>query len=180
MQAPQVCRSEEIVRAYGKVATWKWFGYPDGKVHKFLLFGGTGKIPPAIILALTSANEVIAVRQFRHGVNEFVLELPGGNQETDESLEEVATRELLKETGYTAGRLIQLNEGIWFEPVSLDAVFVPFLALGCRRTADVRHDDTEIMETVLIPFDQWMEMVLGGEVHDSKTITVTFLALPYI
>jgi len=46
-----------------------------------------------------------------------------------------------------------------------------------KRTYCYKSDKTEIMETVLIPLDKWIEMIFTGEVRDSKTIAVTFLAL---
>jgi len=54
-------------------------------------------------------QDVLMVRQWRHGVGQPTLEIPGGMVEPDESDEVAASRELLEETGYRAGRLHRLG-----------------------------------------------------------------------
>jgi ADP-ribose pyrophosphatase len=57
------------------------------------------------VLAATARGGVVLVRQFRPAVEDFTLELPSGHIEDGESPEDAARRELLEETGYTAGKL---------------------------------------------------------------------------
>ncbi len=53
-------------------------------------------------LALTEDGKVILERQYRQGLGETHLELPGGCvDDTDANYEEAIARELLEETGYT-------------------------------------------------------------------------------
>jgi len=56
----------------------------------------------AAVVALTRDLEVVLVREFRAGPEEWLLELPGGNVDSNESPTGAAPRELLEETGYTA------------------------------------------------------------------------------
>lgn len=65
------------------------------------------------ILAITPADEIILVEQFRIPMQQFVIEIPAGlvGDEPDhagESLAATATRELLEETGYRAGSMLPL------------------------------------------------------------------------
>jgi ADP-ribose pyrophosphatase len=57
------------------------------------------------VLGTTASGGVVLVRQFRPAVEDFTLELPSGHIEKGESPEEAARRELLEETGYTAGKI---------------------------------------------------------------------------
>ena len=53
-------------------------------------------------LAITEDNQVVMVRQYRHGIEETILEVPGGCvDDTDKSLETAIARELAEETGYS-------------------------------------------------------------------------------
>jgi 8-oxo-dGTP pyrophosphatase MutT (NUDIX family) len=63
-----------------------------------------------MVLALTPQREVVMVRQYRHGIEEICLELPGGLLDPgDASAEITAQRELLEETGYQAGAFRQIG-----------------------------------------------------------------------
>ena len=62
------------------------------------------------ILAITDADEVVLIEQFRIPVGQRVIEIPAGlvgdeAEHLGEDLSETAARELLEETGYRAGRM---------------------------------------------------------------------------
>lgn len=63
----------------------------------------------AVILPVTSNQEIILVRQYRHGAGEILLELPANTfNPNQESPQAVAIRELKEETGYIADKVTQL------------------------------------------------------------------------
>lgn len=139
-----------------------------------------GNVFSSIILAVTTKNEVLAVRQFRPAVSGVTLELPGGSQKhRDQIPESVAKEEFSEETsGYQPGRVIPLLEkGCWFEPSSVDIIFYPYLFLDCTQTnMATETDDGEYVELVKIPLPEWLIMCETGQIQDSKSIVVTALA----
>ncbi|MEM7053564.1 MAG: NUDIX hydrolase [Pseudomonadota bacterium] len=69
--------------------------------------------PVVVMIACTDADELILVEQYRKPVDRRTIELPAGlvgdqNHDRGESLISAATRELIEETGYEAGRMIEI------------------------------------------------------------------------
>ncbi len=57
------------------------------------------------VVAMTSQDEILLIRQYRPAVEQFTLELPSGHVEINETPEEAARRELVEETGFQAHKL---------------------------------------------------------------------------
>lgn len=181
MNLPKAGREVEVLNSYGKILFNQDFEYPDGKTHQFLLFkSATGS--PVVIFPLTEKKEVIALNQFRHAANQCVIELPGGNSKNpQETPEEIAGNELLEETGFKSEKIARLGfEKIWFEPFFLRVSYIPILALDCVCVKPQQLDETEVIETKLFPLKEWIRMIFSGEITDSKSIAITFKALPYL
>ena len=64
----------------------------------------------AIVLPMLPTGEVLALRQYKHGLGRVSLTFPAGFIEQAEDPEVGAKRELLEETGFEAGRLHYLGE----------------------------------------------------------------------
>src|SRR6202030_3324702 len=63
----------------------------------------------AAVVALDDAGRVCVVRQYRHGVEDFLWEIPAGKLDAGEEPEVCAVRELREETGVTAGQWTPLG-----------------------------------------------------------------------
>ena len=181
MNLPKAGREVEVSRSYGRILFSQDFQYPDGKIHQFFLFKSATE-SPVVIFPLTKNREVIALNQFRHAANQCIIELPGGNSKNpQETPEEIAGNELLEETGYKSEKIAKLGfERIWFEPAFIRGSYIPILALDCVCVKPQQLDEAEVIETKLFPLKEWIRMILSGEITDSKSIAVTFKALPYL
>lgn len=114
------------------------------------------------VVAVTSEDKVVLVRQYRHGLGQTLLELPcGAVEKKDTSPLEAARRELLEETGYQAETLV--NSGVLSpNPATHNNSTHCFLATGCRSIASPVEDETERIEVVLMPLQEFAEAVLAG------------------
>lgn len=121
------------------------------------------------VLPLTENGEVIFVKQFRYPYKQEVLELPAGKLNSGEDPFESAVRELKEETGAEAKKYTPLGK-LYPSPGYCGEIITMYLAedLGFGEQS---LDDDEFLDTVKIPFEKAVEMVLAGEIPDAKTQT---------
>lgn len=170
---------------FNKTVFSQFFRHPNGTEYEFITFGYPRPESAVIVFPLTCDSRVVAIRQYRHGSRTVLLELPGGLKRTSESLEDIAAKELLEETGFHAKKLVRLNpRPIIIDPCNYAIPFDAILAKECEQIAEPDLEETEFCETVLIPFVEWSRMIDVGTITDSKSIVVThfvrqhFLARP--
>lgn len=133
----------------------------------------------ANVLALTEDNQVVMIRQYRHGVQDIVWEFPGGIVEDGESIEDGARRELLEETGYTADAIIEVGR-LHPNPASQTNSLYAFLATGAKLVQEQHLDEAEEIEVHLVPFEEVFTMAKRGEIPNALQVAVLFHALVHL
>lgn len=176
INVPKRGNRETLAEGFGKSFIRQQYLQPDGTKIDFYIFGS--KFIAAIVFALTEKDEVIAVRQFRYGIGDFVLELPGGCRDADESFEEVVRNELLSETGYVPSGVVPIGDSpVFFNPAASENFFYPYLAVGCKKISSPKPEETELISVEVYSIPEWTGKIMHGEVRDAKTIAVTYMAL---
>ena len=121
----------------------------------------------ACIAALTENDEVYLVRQFRYPFGQELWELPAGKLEKGEDPFEAAKRELGEECGLTAEHFVDL--GPVYPTVGYCSEIIYCWAATGLAPCDMHLDEDEFLTPEKVPFDRAVEMVLSGEIRDSKT-----------
>jgi 8-oxo-dGTP pyrophosphatase MutT (NUDIX family) len=108
--------------------------------------------PPWVnVVALTDDDQVVLIRQYRHGIAQVHWEIPAGTTDPeDTSLEVAARRELLEETGYGGGRWSPLMT-LSANPALQNNLTHTFLAEGVTRQGSANPEDSEDIRVHLVP-----------------------------
>jgi ADP-ribose pyrophosphatase len=122
------------------------------------------------IVALTSDDQIILVRQWRHAVGDDLLEIPAGTREPEEPAADTARRELIEETGYSPGTLTEIASVFSSAGYCTEQVTV-FFATDCTPV-ERDTDPDERTDVVLVPRDHIGRLIDPGQeqVRDAKTL----------
>ena len=116
------------------------------------------------VVAVTPDDELVMIRQYRHGSGAMELEIPGGCIDPDD-VDPVAAgcRELLEESGFAGenGRVIgKVNPN----PALQGNTCYTVLLENCRRTASPRLEDTEELAAFTVPLAELDDLIRQGKI----------------
>lgn len=140
--------------------------------------GGTGKRELVFhnggvgLLAITSENKIVLVKQFRKPLEKVVLEIPAGKIENGEghSPAETGVRELEEETGYRAQRLEHLTS-MYLSPGFSNEMLHVYHAIDLEKVEHpLPQDEDEVLEIFELTLTEAKEKMATQEICDAKTI----------
>ena len=130
------------------------------------------------VLPITDDDEVVFVRQYRHGSDALSLEIPGGMVDPGEMPDIAAARECLEESGFFAQGLTSLGV-LNPNPAVFNNRLHTFVAKGVRPSAAIQNTATEQTEVVLVPVAELSEMLLDGRI-DHALVAATLWRYLYL
>jgi 8-oxo-dGTP pyrophosphatase MutT (NUDIX family) len=125
------------------------------------------------VVALTKADELILVRQFRQGARAVTREIPGGMIDPGEGPAEAGARELLEETGYRVGRQVSLgslnpNPAIFGNRLHVE------LALDCEAAQAIANGPTEETVVELLPLAELHGVLAEGGIDHALCVAALY------
>ncbi len=129
------------------------------------------------VVAVTIDHQLVLVRQFRFGIDDFSVEVPGGIIEAGEDPVVAGVRELLEETGYS-GSDARLLGSVHPNPAIQSNKCHLVLVENARKTHELDWDIDEELQVVTVPVDEVFRMAQGGRITHSLVLNALFLFEP--
>ena len=125
------------------------------------------------VVALTANEELVMVRQFRHGSRIVTLEIPGGLVDPGETPMQAAGRELQEESGYRAGRIESLgslnpNPALFANRVHM------LVALDCEWAGEIQNTSTEHTSVELLPLAELSDVLRAGGIDHALVVAALY------
>ena len=130
------------------------------------------------VVPITADDEVVFVRQFRHGSEGISLEIPGGMVDPGEDPQVAAVRECLEESGYQAGSVESLGV-LNPNPALFPNKLHTYVARQCEAIGKIANTLTEHTEVELVPMKDLPELLQSGAI-DHALVAATLWRLLYL
>ncbi|MFC1839284.1 NUDIX hydrolase [Thermodesulfobacteriota bacterium] len=141
-----------------------------GEEHDFYVFESPEWVN---IIPVTKENEVVLIRQYRHGIQDVTLEIPGGIVEPGDTPLKGARRELKEETGYAGRDMIYLGM-VHSNPAIFNNRCHTYLALDCQPDGSQNLDDKEDIEVVLKQLEEIPGLIKEGMISHSLILAAFY------
>lgn len=123
------------------------------------------------VVAITPDQQVVMIRQYRHGSRDITLEIPGGLvEETDPG--DAAERELLEETGFS-GKSRKLIGSTNPNPAIFNNLCYTYLVSEAVKTSSLSLDADEDIDVELVPLARIPDLIADGTI-DHALVVVAF------
>lgn len=136
----------------GETATREWFKHP----------GACAVVP------VFEDGTIMLVKQYRYAVGQIFYEVPAGKIDTGEPPEKTASRELLEESGLTAGELHYT--GHFYPGIGFSDEIIHIYAAWNLSLKKQNVDDDEFLINYRVPYKKAIEMINQGVISDGKSI----------
>jgi 8-oxo-dGTP pyrophosphatase MutT (NUDIX family) len=141
-----------------------------GVSHDFYVLESTDWVN---VIPLTPEQNVVLIRQYRHGIRENTLEIPGGLVEEGDTPEQAARRELAEETGYREREMVYLGY-VYPNPAILDNKCHTFLARDVLIDGKQDQDEKEDIEVLVRPLADVPRLIRDNEITHALVLAAFY------
>jgi 8-oxo-dGTP pyrophosphatase MutT (NUDIX family) len=164
MRKPKTIASSPVHRGRIIQVSTERLRYSNGREYDIDFVRHPGA---AAVVAVDSSDRVCLVRQYRHGVEDFLWEIPAGKLDSGEPPQVCAVRELKEETGVEAKRWTSL--GLFIPAPGLFSEIIHIYLARDLAIGAASPDADEELELKWLPIKDAVDLILRGEWNDGKT-----------
>ncbi len=126
------------------------------------------------IIPITNDDQVVMIEQYRHGIDQITLEIPGGLVDGNENPIEASMRECIEETGYHSDSLPVLLGSNHPNPAFLTNTCYSFLWEGVSQKFKQQLDSNEDISIKLVPIAQIKQLIKEQKITHSLVLNAFF------
>lgn len=127
------------------------------------------------ILPITKENEVVMIHQYRHGIDDVTLEIPGGMVEVGEDPCDAGMRECSEETGFESAERAELLGVVQPNPAFLSNECFSFVWRNCTPAGVQRLDRNEDIAVETVPLERIPDLIRSGRIGHSLVLNAFML-----
>ncbi len=142
----------------------------NNNIYEFLILDSS---PWVNVIPITQDQRVVMIRQYRHGIKQVTLEIPGGLVEDRDTPESAALRELREETGYGANHIEPLGF-VHPNPAIQSNLCYTFLATDLYLDGPQEQDEKEDIQVLLVPLRDIPGLIRDGIITHSLVIVAFY------
>jgi ADP-ribose pyrophosphatase len=128
--------------------------------------GGVAAVP------VLADGRIILIRQFRYPIGKYILELPAGKIDSNQSAIHNIERELEEEIGYTARTIT--HEGVFYTTPGISNELIHLFIASDLVPCAQRLEEGEHITVEPYSLQECLEKIKTGEIIDAKTIIGIF------
>jgi len=175
---PKLSRPKTKARVLSSIETYRGPAFwvttdqvlePTGVRGRRDIVRHTGSVVILAVDETHSESRLLLVRQYRHAAQQYLWELCAGRMDKGENELTAAKRELLEETGYSAGRWKRILK-FYASPGFVAETMSIYLATSLR-SGIAQPEEDEVIQIKFFPLSAAVRMVMAGRIHDGKTIS---------
>jgi len=131
------------------------------------------------VIAQTTEGKFVLVEQWRAGIDELSIEVPGGKVDEGETAVEAGLRELREETGYAVGpesKIMYLG-AVQANPAIQDNEMHFLYVNNVQKSKDTDMDEFEVVHTHIYDKDRITDMLSSGTIKHAYTVLALYKTL---
>lgn len=156
----------------GNEKTWTIATRKDKKTLEEQFFNGKeDKVDAVVILAYhKDKKKLVAIRQFRIPLNNYVYELPAGLIDNNDDIIPTVKRELKEETGLDLEEVIEdkIGQKLYLSPGMTDESVSLVYCTCSGKISNENLEEDEDIETILLSKEDAIKILNSGERCDIK------------
>jgi ADP-ribose pyrophosphatase len=129
--------------------------------------------PAVVIVPIDDLGNITLIKQYRHAINDVIIECPAGCVNSNEAVLDAAKRELAEECGLKAAQWDFIHKG-FPTPGFCNEIYHFFVAKSLSESKQ-QGDLDEVISVFKVSFSELEELVLSQKIHDIKTILAYYI-----